>query len=1321
MMTSAAKNWLKKTVRELRERLLTDIRAQVDSSYKLAIKRADAVLTEEQRKKRVRLEEWLDEQVRAGSRGVKEKDDQARERHLSEAIKLVAATFLNRLVVVRQMETLGLLRSKVLFGGWSSSGYKDFRDFAPEIRHLEGEGFPFLMQLIFDELSLELPGLFGPVGLEEFLPISVAMWRDAVNTLEAKEELSEEDRRGLWQDDTLLGWVYQFWNDPDQEELRARKGKIENHELASMTQIFTDRYLVEWLLQNSIGQHWFAVCEKNGWTPEVVSSGTLDSLEARRTEFREKRERGDVSLEALMPIESELEERWKYWVPRDLPTEGLANIPPTLQDMKLLDPACGSGHFLVIAFDLLFALYEEEARHRGESWSPEQLACWILENNLYGIDIDGRAVQIAGAALWLKMKRIAPEAKPERMSLVATDFGLKALTGDEPEIRAFLKQLEEETGIPGHLLDALIQALKDADHLGSLLRVDRVMEKARKAVEGTLFDSGKLHQTLTSRLAEFMKVHAEEQDLGIKFCQDGLARSTQFLRLNQAATYDLVVGNPPYQDLSDVNETKYIEKNYKLGRANLYAAFMIRSLEFAKTNGLSALLTLRSWLFLGSFRELRKQLLTNHELLVVGDIDRGGFEGILDEVVSVAISCFRKNTPKPEVPSVAVLPTPLDNAERDNRRTYRKKAALVAGVGRYEFYPVNLKVVPEQPLVYWWSADFLRKYQGARLMGPTAPVRSGMQTSNNERYLRNPFEVDHAKIVAISDRTPGMSERSGWAPYVKGAAGKVWIEPLDAVVNWHRLGLEKRVMYDAFGSKGGGNGTPSRQLYFQQGVAFVTMGRDFNGRAHRFRSIIGDMGKSVFPPDISGALCLMNSAKAKDVLNSLNPTDKFQVGDVNRLPLFPIESADEITTQLEKAFTEHEQARETSVEFLQPGRSAWTYAQEWAQHSVDRPSGEPLPPYEPVYDEATPEDHFSYAVGLALGRFLPTDRIPSEPPSPGAPISAIACPTKDDLSHALPHGILFLAEHGDSLDHPAARPILETWETAPFAGGDLRDFLKNKFFNDIHNHKDRYRPRPIYFPLSSAKKTYVAFISIHRWTDSTLEHLLADYLQPELNRLMGELNDLADARTKGDVKQQSQAQKRYEQILELSQELQAFADQVRDIAERGAPPVDKKCPPREVDAPFKMNLDDGVMINSAALWPLLEPQWKDPKKWWTELCQSKSKDYDWAHLAKRYFPTRVDEKCQTDPSLAVAHGCFWKYHPEKAYEWELRLQDPEELGPSFTLDEENSNDLRAQFEANHPDKARELRENEEKRRDKNAAKQEKETSKADGQLEFCET
>jgi len=248
-----------------------------------------------------------------------------------------------------------------------------------------------------------------------------------------------------------------------------------------------------------------------------------------------------------------------------------------------------------------------------------------------------------------------------------------------------------------------------------------------------------------------------------------------------------------------------------------------------------------------------------------------------------------------------------------------------------------------------------------------------------------------------------------------------------------------------------------------------------------------------------------------------------------------------------------------------------------------------------------------------------------------------------------------------------------------------------------------YENRPIYFPLSSQRKNFVALVSIHRWADNTLQTLLAEYLIPELNQLAGELHDLMAARNQGDRKAQAEAENRYNDTKALSDELKAFIDLVRQCAESGPPPARPQDTPREVDARFVMDLDDGVMINSAALWPLLESQWKQPRIWWSELCNAKGKnDYDWSHLAARYFPIRVDAKCQQDPSLAVAHGCFWKYHPAKAYEWELRLQD--EIGPDFTIDEVNSDALRTQFTAEHPEKVKALIAAEHKRRENNRTK-----------------
>ncbi len=203
--------------------------------------------------------------------------------------------------------------------------------------------------------------------------------------------------------------------------------------------------------------------------------------------------------------------------------------------------------------------------------------------------------------------------------------------------------------------------------------------------------------------------------------------------------------------------------------------------------------------------------------------------------------------------------------------------------------------------------------------------------------------------------------------------------------------------------------------------------------------------------------------------------------------------------------------------------------------------------------------------------------------------------------------------------------------------------------------------------------------------------------------MLGQKTDLGAARDSADKKAARAAEKQLDSIADWLEELDDFIARVEQIAHKGPPPGGAKTTLREVDTKFEMDLDDGVMINSAALWSLLEPQWKDPKKWWKELANAEGKkDYDWAHLAARYFPARVDAKCKLDPSIAIAHGCFWKYHPEKAYQWELRLQD--EIRPGFTIDETGSDAARKTFEAEHPGKVEELVSKEHLRRERKRAR-----------------
>jgi hypothetical protein len=531
-----------------------------------------------------------------------------------------------------------------------------------------------------------------------------------------------------------------------------------------------------------------------------------------------------------------------------------------------------------------------------------------------------------------------------------------------------------------------------------------------------------------------------------------------------------------------------------------------------------------------------------------------------------------------------------------------------------------------------------------------------------------------------------------------GAAGKVWCEPVSFVLAWDSHGQGVKILNEQlYGSFS--RCIQNQHLYFQRGVAFTTIGGDFSGRSFRVPSIFDTTGCSVFNSPVAETLCLFNSRDARYVLESLNPTIHFTNGDVNRLPLFPIDLAVETVAILDSEFTVHESHREPSVEFKSPGPSPWRHVQEWAQLAVDRPKGDPLPPYIEYLDPEPATDHLSFAVGAVLGRF-------------GGDGEGVLDSAKTDLSATLPFGICFLdgtlekGAGGDSLSHGAAKLLHTTWtEYGPAIDPeiDLRTWLRLKFFGDVH--KSMYENRPIYFPLSSGRKTFVAYVSIHRWTEATLRDLLADRLHPARTRLEGEISDLSEPCQSADKKIASEAENRYTQVTKWKQELDDFITKVEQCAEKGPPPSDAKTPEREVDARYAPDLDDGVMINSAALWPLLEPQWKDPKKWWKELASAKGKkDYDWSHLAARYFPSRVDEKCKDAPSLAVAHGCFWKYHPAIAYKWELRLQD--EIGPDFTIDEEGSNDFRAAFEREHPDEVEELVAAEAKRRERKRNKTE---------------
>lgn len=710
-LTPEAKFKLSSTIRALRERLLTDLQNAVESTYRLSITTLNkAGLAEEQQVKRQRLEQWLDEQFRSQGKS-KKQECSVRERYLKTAGKLAAATLLNRLVVIKQMEAHGLIKPAVLTGGWQSQGYREFRDFASDLCKDETEGYGTLLQLLYDELAQELPGLFGNVEVTALFPIPASTLRAVIEALDAAE------LKDVWLDDTTLGWVYQYWNDSEREALDAKLhggGKVEPHEIASKTQMFTERYMVEWLLHNSLGQMWLAMCKKHGWTAEVEANGTLARLEARRKEWREKREGGEVALDALMPIEPGIEENWKYWVPQPLTANAVAHAPESVRSLKILDPATGSGHFLVIAFGLLFALYQEEARHQGENWSERQIVESILENNLYGVDIDPRAIQIAAAALILKARLLSPQASPKHLNLVASNLQLSSLPADDPALVELRQEVTEATGIPEKLTNQIVYALQGADYLGTLLKVDTAVDAAineyesqfQQIIQGDIFTgfskqkpNFNFQQTkasLLDKLELFLSRCTSGDDLGLRLRGEQLAAGIRFIRIARENSYDLVIGNPPYQGTSKMADAGYITKNYPKGKADLYAVFLERGLQLARVGGLSALLTMRGWMFIQQFADLREWLLAEKDLRLLGDVSWGAFSEMKDNPVTMSIT---SNSVPSGIHAIALAPTDPNNRIRSAEELRQKKAGLLCEVGRFEFWSHRFDVIKEKPLV----------------------------------------------------------------------------------------------------------------------------------------------------------------------------------------------------------------------------------------------------------------------------------------------------------------------------------------------------------------------------------------------------------------------------------------------------------------------------------------------------------------------------------------------------------------------------------------------------------------------------------------------
>jgi len=713
-------------------------------------------LAPEDREARRVLDAFLQSRAQAG---------QSSEAAIAEFVRDAAYTWANRLLALRCMEARSLIDEVILqkdaYGGRSLQ-HNRLAKKQPERCAGEDEG---LFAALFDEFARraeELPLLFDPRAAEVALRPSVAALKRGVallsGTLAVKGQEPANDE--VFTAPDALGWTYQYWNTEEKdrvfEKVRTKKGsKIEGAEIVPATCIYTEPYMVKFLVQNSLGAIWM------GMYPS-----------------------------------SRIAEKWQYYV-RDADRASVSK--KAVADITFLDPACGSGHFLIEAFDLFYSMYLEE----GAVTDPAQICACILERNLYGIDIDERAAQIAALALVMKAKEKAPDFVPRQVNLVATNIRLPAR---KEHLEAFLRKHPDDAPLKPALL-VIFEGLAHADELGSLLQIeepvdrelrhlrDQQLARERKAGAGTLFGPRNdeewwaWKQEVVGRLCEHFKAEARDSDLAVAFFGDAASKGLSLVDV-LARRYDVVAANPPYMGSKNMGPTlkKHIERHFSAGKRDLYSAFIVRCAQLATNSGRVAMVTQQSWMFMPAFAGIRGApdgreaksafagLLRASTIEALAHLGPRAFDEIGGEIVNSALFVAAMVVPFASHRVTAFrLVAPVGASEKDSllRRTLSQATNGVL------FKPAQSRflTIPACALCYWLRPQFIEILSSAERVGEHCALTDGVSAA--DKFVRFLWEV------------PRNAER--WPVYQKGGGYRKWFGFNIFTCDWHADGAKVRL------------------------------------------------------------------------------------------------------------------------------------------------------------------------------------------------------------------------------------------------------------------------------------------------------------------------------------------------------------------------------------------------------------------------------------------------------------------------------------------------------------------------------------------------
>jgi len=779
------------------------------------------------------------------------------EEAVEEFVRESAYTWANRFFALRCMEARNLINEVILqkeVYGWRSLQHKRLASKNPELCAGEDEGLFHVLFQEFERRAKELPHLFNARDPAAALHPSVAALKKSIALLSGREPVNGQEfsSDSTFEAPGAFGWMYQYWNTEEKdrvfEKVRIAKAKIEGVDIISATQIYTEAYMVKLLVQNSLGAIWMGMYPNSGL-------------------FR----------------------NWEYYV---VDADRVPVKRKSVSEVTFLDPACGSGHFLLEAFDIFFDMYQEE----GTLDTPRLICASILENNLFGIDIDERAVQISIVALWMKAKERASDLDSTDLSsfydhLVATNI---RLSKDKDHLEYFLKKHPEDRPLRV-ALESIFEGLTNVHELGSLVQIKEPVEEellyiknklgAQRMLFGPATDEEmeSWRQDIVTRLKEHFDAEAVSAVIAQSFFSRSAGKGLVLFDL-LSRRYDVVAANPPYMRIGNTGDNvgRYLKSHYPLAKYDLYASFIMRCLELSNYDGYVAMITQQSWMYLRSFSRLRlnKAKLKKQEksfpgLLAATTIESlvhigpRGFSDISGEVVNSVMFVLKNRIPQQNHRIHAITIVDVEGVSEKSIELLKaiSRDSTVNNSRKYRVFQRVLHTVPEAPVIYDAPEEIFKLFLLPKSLQDVAVVESGLKSGDNDRWVRNIWEV---------------RDSSRWVRLLKGGRYSRWIQEIDSVVDW-REEIQLHYRNDKIARVSGIDN------YFKEGVSYNLINTNgLSGKHLAPGCIFNNATPTIFPKDKwyhAFICCAFNSILFRYLSFALNPTINFNVGDAKKLPM----------------------------------------------------------------------------------------------------------------------------------------------------------------------------------------------------------------------------------------------------------------------------------------------------------------------------------------------------------------------------------------------------------------------------------------------------